>query len=570
MAKVRSNLQYNGDFRTLEERLGRRLTFGTAGLRAKMEAGFNRLNRVTIMQASQGLASYLLKNHFQNKQPSIVIGHEHRFNSQIFAEITATIFLLKGFKVYYLSSLTNGNLIPTPLVPFAVDYFQTNGGVMITASHNPAQDNGYKVYWNNGCQIIPPHDLGIAQEIELNLNPIPDCFNFEGVSQSKNNDLLYVKEEILTAYILHLNSKIIKNKLTDLEFIYTPIHGVGLEILSKAVKLLGVKDLKTVASQADPDPYFHTVSFPNPEENGALNLAFNEADLLGIELIIANDPDADRFSAAVKHNGQWRQLTGNEIGYLFADYIYSNYDTTYEKLYFVNSTVSSQMIESMARILEFNYTDTLTGFKWIGNKAIELEQQGFNVAFGYEEAIGFMFEGIHDKDGISAALVFLQMAQGWKDQGTNAIEKLHAGFEKFGYFKEYNSYYIVPDLSLTKQIFDNIRFSSNPFPESIGNYKVTFWRDLTIGYQSNTIDNIPDLPIDPSSQMITVKLSTGNDLEGIRFTIRGSGTEPKLKVYIEAKSETEERSSWLAQSTWDTLKEKWFQPQNTGLIEQGK
>lgn len=566
------DLQVNGDNEELEKRLRHRLTFGTAGLRSKMEAGFNRLNQVTIMQASQGLASYVIaQSNISEKQPTVVVGHDHRLNSKTFAEVAVAAFLLKGFKVYYLSSFVNGNFVPTPLVPFSVDHFKADIGVMITASHNPAQDNGYKVYWGNGCQIIPPHDEGIALEIELNSEPVAEAYDTDNVFESHADNLKYVKEEALTAYIIHLNAKVVKHNITDLDFVYTPVHGVGLEVLEKAVRLIGVQQMNVVEEQANPDPYFFTVSFPNPEEKGALDLALSKAEALGIELVIANDPDADRFSAAVKHNGQWRQLTGNEIGFLFADYVYKNYQGSYKTLYFLNSTVSSQMIASMAESLQFNYCDTLTGFKWIGNKAIELENNGYTVPFGFEEAIGFMFEGIHDKDGISAALVFLQMAQSWKDQGVNAIDVLEEGFVKYGYFKEYNSYYIVPDLSLTNEIFKGIRSLSvteeKPYPQKLGDFDIDYWRDLTAGYQSDTPDKTPDLPIDPSSQMITVKLSTSIEGENIRFTMRGSGTEPKLKVYVEAKAANEQRSSELAKLVWDLIREEWIKPEEHGVLE---
>ncbi|KAH3681658.1 hypothetical protein WICPIJ_007384 [Wickerhamomyces pijperi] len=559
------DLQLNGDNEELEKRLRHRITFGTAGLRSKMEAGFNRLNQVTIMQASQGLASYVISQpNRPNVQPTVVVGHDHRLNSKTFAEVTVAAFLLKGFKVYYLSSFVNGNFVPTPLVPYSVDYFKAEVGVMITASHNPAQDNGYKVYWGNGCQIIPPHDAGIALEIVSNSKPVPDAYDTDKVFESHADNLKYVKEEAMTAYILHLNSKIVNHSITDLDFVYTPVHGVGLEVLEKAVRLIGVQSLDSVEEQSVPDPYFSTVSFPNPEEKGALDLAINKAESLGVDLVIANDPDADRFSAAVKHNGHWRQLTGNEIGFLFADYIFKNYQGSYKDLYFVNSTVSSQMIATMAKMLKFNYCDTLTGFKWIGNKTIELEAKGYSVPFGFEEAIGFMFEGIHDKDGISAALVFLQMAQSWKDQGVDAIDVLNQGFVKYGYFKEYNSYYIVPNLSLTNEIFKYIRSlaisKTVPYPEKLGGFKIEYWRDLTTGYQSNTSDNVPDLPIDKSSQMITVILSTGVDAEQVRFTMRGSGTEPKLKIYVEAKASGEDRASKLASDVWGLIRDEWIKP----------
>lgn len=533
---------------------------------------------MTILQASQGLASYLLRSFTEH---SIVIGHDHRHNSLQFAQITATVFLLKGFKVYLLSAGASESgefrdLVPTPLVPFAVDKYGTNGGVMITASHNPSKDNGYKVYWGNGCQIIPPHDRGIAEEILQNLKPIDGVYDSAAVVArgAASGKLVYCKEQVVAGYVDHLKEKLVRQKLSSLNFIYTPMHGVGLQVFKKAFELIKSDgcDLVTVEQQQFPDPDFRTVKFPNPEEKGALDLSISKADGLGIGLVIANDPDADRFSAAVKDSktGAWRQLTGNEIGFLFADYVIKRYsDEELRKVYLVNSTVSSQMIKAMSEKLGFYYEDTLTGFKWIGNKAIDLESQGFKVPFGFEEAIGYMFEGVHDKDGISAALVFLQMAQSWENSGTNAVEVLEQGFRQFGFFKEYNSYYLVPQLSLTETIFNQIRGIAQPYPAEVGSYTVDYWRDLTVGYQSDTAGHVPNLPTDASSQMITLGLQTrsaGN--EYVRLTLRGSGTEPKLKVYIEAKAETEERAQFLAKDVWDVLRAEWFKPEVNGLVEQ--
>ncbi|GME80836.1 unnamed protein product [Ambrosiozyma monospora] len=351
------------------------------------------------------------------------------------------------------------------------------------------------------------------------------------------------------------------------------MHGVGTQFAKHVDEKLGGGVLVYVAEQCTPDPEFPTVSSPNPEEKGALTLAISKAESLDIPLVVANDPDADRFSAAVKVNGKWRQLTGNEIGFLFADYIISSIPKEkLDKVYLLDSTVSSQMIGSMAKKLGFHFQDTLTGFKWIGNKAIDLEKEGYTVPFAYEEAIGFMFSVAHDKDGISALSVFLQMYQSWLKQGKTAIDVLEDGFKKYGYFKECNGYYIVPDLDTTPKVFnETIRkyaASGDAYPKKIGQFDVASWRDLTIGFDSTTSDNKPLLPVDSSSQMITCKLTlAGNDNEFVRFTARGSGTEPKLKVYIEASAETEQRATDLGKQVWDLLRDEWFNPESNKMIE---
>ena len=557
---------------TLNDLLGKRIVFGTAGLRARMEAGFSRMNDVTVLQASQGLAEYIKSTVDDSASLSIVIGHDHRYNSKRFAELAIAVFISKGFQVYYIGD----NNCATPMVPFAVDKYSTNGGIMITASHNPKDDNGYKVYWNNGCQIIPPHDSNIQNSILYNLTPIlnkDDGWNTD--IYMKSDKLIYCFEEVVNSYVDFLRTSLFKNEnKIDFKFVYTAMHGVGYQFVEKLLK--GVtpnENFVKVDGQCSPNPDFPTVKFPNPEENGALTLATETADKHNVNLVLANDPDADRFTAAFKSSkeNKWIQLSGNEIGILFADYVISLQDPSkLDKLYILNSTVSSQFIGSMAKKLGFNFKDTLTGFKWIGNEAIDLENQGFQVPFAYEEAIGFMFKTVHDKDGMAALLMFLQLYQKLIKEGLDPVAKLEQLYEKFGYFKQYNGYYITEKPNTIKDIFDNVirsNDSSIPYPKTLGDFSVIEWRDLTIGYDSTTEDNKPELFVDPTSQMITCTLATGAENESIRFTARGSGTEPKLKVYIEAQASNEVRSLQLAEQVWVLLREEWFQPGKHELIE---
>lgn len=576
------------NYNELNDMLNKRIVFGTAGLRSKMEAGFNRMNDVTVLQASQGLAEYIKKVHNnnninQNRELSIVIGHDHRFNSRTFAEITIACFLLKGFKVYAIGP----DDCATPMVPFAIDYFKSLGGIMITASHNPKDDNGYKVYWSNGCQIIPPHDVNIENEILKNLKPILNPNNYLKILKDfeNNNKLIYCYDEIIPKYSSHL-LEVLKPKPIDFKMVYTPMHGIGFKFVNNIISNFlnnCEENFKIVQEQCQPDPSFPTVSFPNPEEKNALDLAIETANKLNINLIVANDPDADRFTIAVKDvNNNWRQLSGNEIGILFTDYIintqFIDKGLKVDDVFILNSTVSSQMIQSIANKLGFNFKDTLTGFKWIGNKAIELENKGFKVPFAYEEAIGFMFPTVHDKDGISALIVFLQLYDRLLKHGINPIEKLEELYKIYGNFKQCNGYYITSDSNTIPNLFNKtIRIKNVPnngvYPSNIGKYKVIYWRDLTIGYDSSTADNKPELYVDPTSQMITCKVihneseNVNDSEEFVRFTARGSGTEPKLKVYVEAKAKTEERAQYLANDVWDVLREEWFEPEKHSLVE---
>lgn len=587
------NLVEGKHWEELHRRLDERISFGTAGLRSRMEAGFSRMNTLTVLQASQGLASYIKSQFPENL--SVVVGHDHRYHSNEFARVTVTAFLQLGFKVHYLnlpSKDSTETFVHTPMVPFTINQLNDSAGIMITASHNPKMDNGYKVYYSNGCQIIPPHDRLISETINQNLVPWDKAWDCDEVIKTaiENGFLFDVKEKMTSKYIKTVSDELVSVPMLDCDkpwFVYTPMHGVGFEIFKQiALLALGLKEGKhyiCVPEQRCPDPAFPTVSFPNPEEKGALDLSIALAEEQGIRLVIANDPDADRFSVAVKNGDGWSQLTGNEIGFLFAYYQWQDYQKLGESfkkqhpLAMINSTVSSQMIKSLAEVEKFHYEDTLTGFKWLGNRAFELETQGYYVPFAYEEAIGYMFPEVeHDKDGISAAVVFLQMYCEWlsKDRMT-PLQVLDEGFDKYGVFKEYNGYYIVPRLSLTKEVFDYIREDYTPsghaYPPAIGSeFSVISFRDLTTGYQSDTIDNVPNLPVDASSQMITATLRPSNGKEStsgeqVRFTIRGSGTEPKLKVYIEAKSTDEKRAQHLARETWQVLRREWFRPERTGL-----
>ncbi|KAG0642870.1 hypothetical protein HOY80DRAFT_569312 [Tuber brumale] len=545
------------DTQELEKRLRTRIEFGTAGLRARMEAGFSRMNDVTVIQASQGLASYL---NSECPQPSVVIGYDHRHNSERFAKLTAAAMIRYGIKVYYYDSLVH-----TPLVPFGVNYFKASAGVMITASHNPAQDNGYKVYWGNGCQIIPPHDKNIAQRIGENLEP--KCWDVGLVDRDEG--VVRPVKQVTDAYFAALRELEVGLGCREdhrLQFVYTPMHGVGLSFMWRIATEMGLGDyMMPVSVQATPDPNFPTVKFPNPEEKGALDLAIATAERKGIHLVLASDPDADRFAAAEKlPSGKWHVFTGNQLGILFAAHVvgvYRKEGKDISKLSMLASTVSTQMLRAMADTEGFHYNETLTGFKWLGNRAIALEKNGYDVAYAFEEAIGYMFSPIvHDKDGIAAASVFLTMARQWAKGGFTVFQKLEQLYQKYGYFEAANSYFTSPDPLVTKEVFAAIRNLGDPYPAKIGNRDIIKWRDLTVGYDSSIQNREPELPVSKNSEMITVELENG-----VRFTVRASGTEPKIKMYIECSASSSEKAKAGAQEVSEALTKEWFRPAQTGL-----
>lgn len=565
------------DATKLRELLGNRIKFGTAGLRSDMQAGWSKMNSLTVLQASQGLAEYYLataRDH-GSKQQTVVIGHDHRFHSQEFAEFTAKAFLLKGFKVLYLN-YAKGTFVHTPLVPFAINYYKASAGVMITASHNPGKDNGYKVYHSNGCQIIPPVDSGISKQILQNLKPIDHIWDsLEDVLKHVGEDnLLDVNAEITNAYIdklkktLRFNSISTKAGPTEKPwFVYTPMHGVGTSIFTKIMSDFGLSehvDYLIPEAQALPDPSFPTVFFPNPEEKGALDLAVSTAEKHGkIELIIATDPDADRFSLAYYSNnlGKYTQLTGDEIGHLFAYFMLKKGASSGGM---ITSTVSSGLLKRLCSIEHRPFKEVLTGFKWIGNAAMSSKD---TIVFGYEEAIGYMFpELLFDKDGISAAAVFLQLYQ-YFNQDLDSV--LHEIYNKYGHFKQNNSYYVGTPTQQADVFKITRSWLSSEYkgPETkFGDFKMICYRDLTKNVQYNTSGELIecDLPTG-GGDMITYwfKLNESNE---VKVTTRGSGTEPKLKVYIECMSLIDgETAAAVAVKMWDTLKTLFIKPETTGV-----
>jgi len=340
---------------------------------------------------------------------------------------------------------------------------------------------------------------------------------------------------------------------------YTPMHGVGLPFMQEAVKLLQLDGhMRVVAKQALPDPEFSTVPFPNPEEKGALDLAKAEGLREGCNLILANDPDADRFAAAeLLTDGTWHQFTGNEMGILLASYVLDTYIGSRDKIAMLASTVSSRMLATVASGEGFRFQETLTGFKWLGNIAQDLTKEGCNVLFAYEEAIGYMFPSVvWDKDGIAAATVFLLACMKWKTEGLTPWQRLQQLYEKYGYFENANTYLVSTSPAVTNAVFTDIRESNDGSrPLNVGDREILRWRDLTLGYDTANADGKPDLPVDASAQMLTC------ELQDVVFTARGSGTEPKIKLYIEARGSTTAEAKTRANAALDDLLKEWFKPE---------
>ncbi|KAL4799785.1 hypothetical protein BDV19DRAFT_236633 [Aspergillus venezuelensis] len=538
----------------LEKRLRKRIQFGTAGLRGRMAAGFSCMNSLTVIQASQGLAKYLRDNYAEDVSRGVIIGHDARHNSARFAVLAANAFIAQKIPVYFYS----GPAV-TPTVPFGVTDMRALAGVMVTASHNPAQDNGYKVYFKNGCQINSPMDREISDSIERNLAPWPNAWS----DSPPASDLFHPKfyEQLLPRYttrVWHYSKSTVQDWRYPKPFVYTPLHGVGGLVLPALCRSLGITDFTTVKEQAEPDPKFPTLPFPNPEENGALDLAVETADREGKTLIIANDPDADRFAAAEKVDGSWFFFTGNHMGALLASHLFDSLENidTDTRVAVLNSAVSSTMLEKMAKARGILFEESLTGFKWMGNTSRKLEESGYYVTFAFEEALGYMFpEVCYDKDGITAAMIFLSAQARWATQGFTPYTKLQQLFAEFGHHETLNNYFRSPNPETSLALFDAIRAGQFKSEMKLGPFKILRWRDMTEGYDSGTEDKQPQLPADKSSQMLTLWLD-----RDVRFTIRASGTEAKVKYYIESCGSSNKQAIDAVCDTLRAVIKEWIQP----------
>jgi phosphomannomutase len=479
----------------LAERFGAKLEFGTAGLRGELGAGPNRMNRVTVMRAAAGLASVLTSGVDLAASAggiSVVIGYDARHKSDVFAEDSAAVLAGAGITVHLMP-----RPLPTPVLAYAVRHLGCAAGIMVTASHNPPRDNGYKVYWEDGAQIIPPLDQEISAAIDA-VGPVDEL--------PRGADWRVLDEAIVEAYLRSL-ARLPLGTHRDVTVAYTPLHGVGGAVLRRAFDWCGFPAPDVVAEQFTPDPDFPTVSFPNPEEPGAMDLAL----ALGKDrdLVIANDPDADRCAVAVGG----RMLTGDEVGGLLAEYLLNHTDGA-DRLV-ATTIVSSSLLGKVAAAHGVRYAETLTGFKWIMKAGADRDR----FVYGYEEALGYSVGGddglpVHDKDGIGAALTVAAMAASAKAEGRTLLDLLEDQARRYGLHATAQLSVRVEDLSVIAEAMARLRKSP---PAELAGRTVTSMEDLASG-----VDCLP--PAD----VLRLRLSGG-----ARVIVRPSGTEPKLKCYLE-------------------------------------
>ena len=495
----------SGDARAMAELVdafSSRLQFGTAGLRGALGAGPNRMNRVVVGQTAAGLANYLIDHGLTGGK--VIIGFDARHNSDVFARDTAEIMSGAGFQ----TMITTGP-VPTPLVPFGIRHFGCVAGVVVTASHNPPQDNGYKVYLGDGSQIVPPADAEISAWIDEVATHSPD-----DVPRSQSYKVL--GEELQTAYLDRVACLVPQDAPRQVRWVYTPLHGVGASLVERAVEACGFPSAHLVAEQASPDPKFPTVAFPNPEEPGAIDLALAQAQEINADLVVANDPDADRCAIAVIVDGEWRMLSGDELGVLLGeDALQRGVRGTY-----ACSIVSSSLLSAMAAAYRQPFVYTLTGFKWIGRVP--------GLAYGYEEAIGYCIDpdAVPDKDGISALIMALALTAGLKAKGRSLADRLDDIARRYGVYQTDQVSVRVPDPMIITSAMRRLRAHPPRFLAG----QPTSMLDLALGSH--------ELP--PTDAV----LITG---EMIKAVVRPSGTEPKLKCYLEVHLGTP-RSGDLAAS----------------------
>ncbi|CAH0537682.1 phospho-sugar mutase [Vibrio marisflavi] len=514
----------------IEKRFKKRLEFGTAGLRGLMGCGPNRMNRLVIQETATGLGHYLIR-HVENAcSRGIVVGYDGRFDSKQFAHDTAAVLAALGIKVYL-----SRHEVPTPVVAFGVKHLDAAGAVVVTASHNPPRYNGFKVYWENGAQIIPPHDQGIAAEIErAAVKPIP----LMSLDNAKKKGLLeWLSDEYVSAYRhAMVNSSLLANHTNPacMTIAYTALHGVGASIAEALLHDIGFTNVLSVPEQRDPEPSFPTVAFPNPEEKGAMDKVIEMAESLKAQVACANDPDADRFAVAVQQlNGRYKMLTGDQLGVLLGHYLLTKTDPS--KQLVGNTIVSSRLLEKIAIDMGAEHYKTLTGFKWLSNMAMQLETEQHQFLFAYEEAIGYTIgKQVWDKDGLFTFAIFAQLAAETYTQNKTIWDYLEFIYRKYGiYLNAQKSIQFDPELPA---IGDKLR--ANP-PEKIAGLKVVQIEDFKASLRFNLSGPTQPLPY-PASDVIIYYLEDQS-----RIIIRPSGTEPKVKCYYEVVGEMSKQESYL-------------------------
>ncbi|NCB83187.1 MAG: phospho-sugar mutase [Bacteroidia bacterium] len=523
------------------------LEFGTGGLRGIMGVGTNRMNIYTVGAATQGLSNYLLSQFPHLPQISVVIGHDCRNNSRKFAEISANIFSANGIKVYLFEDLR-----PTPEISFAIRHFGCQSGIILTASHNPKEYNGYKAYWDDGAQMIAPHDENVITEV-MNIKNVNDI-KFEG-----NNELIQIiGKEVDRMFLEKIKTLILspeaieRNK--DLKIVYTPIHGTGIKLIPDALRSFGFTNIIDVPEQNMISGNFPTVVSPNPEEPAALAMAVQKARETDADIVMASDPDADRIGIAIKDDkGEWILVNGNQTFLIFIYYLITKWKELGRLTgneYVVKTIVTTEVMADVARKNGVEYYDCFTGFKWIA--AVMRENEGKKTYIGGgEESYGFLAEDfVRDKDAVSACALMAEIAAWAKDNGKTLFQLLQDIYIEYGYGKEKGISVVRKGKSGAEEIVQMMKnYRENP-PKEIAGSKVATIKDFkTLKMTDVGTGTITDLDMPATSNVLQFFTE-----DGTKISVRPSGTEPKIKFYIEVRGEMKTRADYDAAEAAANLK----------------
>ena len=528
-ASVRKMLE-NPDKSELIDAFYRTLEFGTSGLRGIMGPGTNRMNIYTVGAATQGMANYLLQHFKDRNEISVAIGHDCRNNSRLFAETVAQIFSANGIKAYLFDAMR-----PTPEISFAIRHLGCQAGVILTASHNPKEYNGYKAYWDDGAQVLPPHDIGIIEEVGK--------VGVEDIKFKGNNDLIQIigeeidREFLQKIHTLSIDPEVIKRQ-KDLSIVYTPIHGTGKILIPESLKLWGFENVHTVPEQMVESGDFPTVVSPNPENGEALEMAINLAKKIDGDIVMASDPDADRVGMACKDDkGEWVLIDGNQTCMLFLYYIIKNriaQGLMKGNEFIVKTIVTTELIAEIAKKNNIKLFDVYTGFKWIARMVhLEEDQGSLKYIGGGEESYGFMAEDfVRDKDAVSACSLLAEICAWAKDQGKTLYDVLMDIYLEYGFSYNKAVNIVKPGKSGAEEIkamMENFRTNR---PKELGGSKVILTKDFQLLKAYDGEGNESAITMPQSSNVLQWYTE-----DGTKVSVRPSGTEPKIKFYVEVRGE---------------------------------
>ncbi|MFN5642322.1 MAG: phospho-sugar mutase [Sphingobacteriales bacterium] len=552
--KQEINRMVKEDSAALADAFYKNLEFGTGGLRGIMGVGTNRMNRYTVGMATQGFANYL-KQSFPHEEISVAIAHDSRNNSRLFAEITANVMAANGIKVLLFEALR-----PTPELSFTIRYKKCHGGVVCTASHNPREYNGYKAYWNDGGQLVPPHDKNVIKEVDKIINV--DDVKWSG----GESNITMVGAELDEAYIQMVKSLSVYPEIIeqqkDLKIVYTPIHGTGIKMVPDVLTRFGFENIHLVVEQSEPDGNFPTVVYPNPEEGEAMSLGLKKAKALDADILLGTDPDADRVGVGVKnHKGEWVLLNGNQTAVLAFNYLIEarkSKGIAKPNDMVVKTIVTTDMIDVFAEKNNVTCYNVLTGFKWIAELIKEKESTEHYV-IGGEESYGLMIgNGLRDKDAVSAVALLCEMAAFEKSKGKSLYDKLIELYIEYGFYKEHL-------ISITKKGMDG--------QQQIANMMDSFRKNPPASLAGISVEKLLDYELRNGKNLQTgeewgISLPKSNVLQfllkdGTKISARPSGTEPKIKFYISVNTTLSDRSHF------DEVDEKMNKKMETIIKELG-